>query len=249
MLPIAVGIAVSPLPIVAVVLMLATPRGRADGPAFVPRGSSAAAIGVIVIAAVGTTPSGLRGDADWRERPQAGPGRAAPADRRQAVAGPPARRRAEELPRWMARSTSSGRSRPWAPASRCRSSTRSRGEADRGRDLGLLLLGAPTPCGAPDHPLRAIRGAEPGSSLWRLVNRTDKGWHLNEHRVGQPGPGHQLRRVPVVAADHLLHDRVLRDPLPGRLRPVPGSRAERLGEGRLAALHHRAALPGPASCT
>ena len=35
MLPIAVGIAVSPLPIVAVVLMLATPRGRVDGPAFV----------------------------------------------------------------------------------------------------------------------------------------------------------------------------------------------------------------------
>ena len=35
LLPIAIGIAVSPLPIVAVVLMLATPRGRANGPAFV----------------------------------------------------------------------------------------------------------------------------------------------------------------------------------------------------------------------
>ena len=34
-LPIAVGIALSPLPIVAVVLMLATPRGRANGIAFV----------------------------------------------------------------------------------------------------------------------------------------------------------------------------------------------------------------------
>ncbi|MGD9571445.1 MAG: GAP family protein [Thermoleophilia bacterium] len=34
-LPVAVGIAVSPLPIVAVVLMLATPRGRVNGPAFV----------------------------------------------------------------------------------------------------------------------------------------------------------------------------------------------------------------------
>lgn len=33
-LAIAVGIAVSPLPIVAVVLMLVTPRGRANGPAF-----------------------------------------------------------------------------------------------------------------------------------------------------------------------------------------------------------------------
>jgi threonine/homoserine/homoserine lactone efflux protein len=35
MLPAAVGVAVSPLPIVAVVLMLVTPRGRANGPAFV----------------------------------------------------------------------------------------------------------------------------------------------------------------------------------------------------------------------
>ncbi len=35
LLPIAVGIAISPLPIVAVVLMLATPRGRVNGPAFV----------------------------------------------------------------------------------------------------------------------------------------------------------------------------------------------------------------------
>ena len=34
-LPTAVGVAVSPLPIVAVVLMLATPRGPANGPAFV----------------------------------------------------------------------------------------------------------------------------------------------------------------------------------------------------------------------
>ncbi len=35
LLPVAVGIAISPLPIVAVVLMLATPRGRVNGPAFV----------------------------------------------------------------------------------------------------------------------------------------------------------------------------------------------------------------------
>src|SRR5215207_1282578 len=34
-LPTAVGIAISPLPIVAVVLMLVTPRGRVNGPAFV----------------------------------------------------------------------------------------------------------------------------------------------------------------------------------------------------------------------
>jgi threonine/homoserine/homoserine lactone efflux protein len=34
-LPVAVGVAISPIPIVAVVLMLATPRGKVNGPAFV----------------------------------------------------------------------------------------------------------------------------------------------------------------------------------------------------------------------
>ncbi len=33
-LPLAVGIAISPIPIIAVVLMLTTPRARANGPAF-----------------------------------------------------------------------------------------------------------------------------------------------------------------------------------------------------------------------
>jgi threonine/homoserine/homoserine lactone efflux protein len=103
MLPIAVGIAVSPLPIVAVVLMLATPRGRADGPAFLAAWIvGLAAIGAIVIAAVGDsaeddsggTPgwvSGLKlalgllllvfAAKQWRERPRGD----APA----------------ELPKWM----------------------------------------------------------------------------------------------------------------------------------------------------
>ena len=54
MLPIAVAIAISPLPIVAVVLMLGTPRGRQDGPAFVIAWIvGLAAIGAVVIAAVG----------------------------------------------------------------------------------------------------------------------------------------------------------------------------------------------------
>lgn len=34
-LPLALGVAISPLPIIAVVLMLATPRGKVNGPAFV----------------------------------------------------------------------------------------------------------------------------------------------------------------------------------------------------------------------
>ena len=47
MLPAAVGVAISPLPIVAVVLMLVTPRGRVNGPAFL--------VGWVVgIAAAGT---------------------------------------------------------------------------------------------------------------------------------------------------------------------------------------------------
>ena len=102
MLPIAVGIAVSPLPIVAVVLMLATPRGRADGPAFLAAWIvGLAAIGAVVIAAVGDsaeddaggTPgwvSGLKlalglllllvAAKQWRERPRGD---------------------APELPKWM----------------------------------------------------------------------------------------------------------------------------------------------------
>ena len=103
MLPIAVAIAISPLPIVAVVLMLGTPRGRQDGPAFVIAWIvGLAVIGAIVIAAVGDnaeddaggTPgwvSGLKlglgvlllllGLKQWRGRPRGG----APA----------------ELPKWM----------------------------------------------------------------------------------------------------------------------------------------------------
>jgi hypothetical protein len=34
LLPLAVGVAVSPMPIVAVILMLVTPRARSNGPAF-----------------------------------------------------------------------------------------------------------------------------------------------------------------------------------------------------------------------
>ncbi len=34
MLPAAVGVAISPIPIIAVVLMLVSPRGRVNGPAY-----------------------------------------------------------------------------------------------------------------------------------------------------------------------------------------------------------------------
>jgi threonine/homoserine/homoserine lactone efflux protein len=52
MLPTAVGVAISPLPIVAVVLMLVTPRGRVNGPAFVLGWIlGLAAVGAIALAA------------------------------------------------------------------------------------------------------------------------------------------------------------------------------------------------------
>lgn len=53
-LPIAIGIALSPLPIVAVVLMLATPRARTNGPAFVAAWIvGLAVVGIVVLALVG----------------------------------------------------------------------------------------------------------------------------------------------------------------------------------------------------
>ena len=56
-LPLAVGVALSPLPIVAVVLMLVTPRARVSGPMFV--------VGWLVgLAAVGALALGLAGPAD-----------------------------------------------------------------------------------------------------------------------------------------------------------------------------------------
>jgi len=65
-LPIAIGIAISPLPIVAVVLMLATPRGRVNGPAFVV----AWIVGLVVVtglvvAFAGDTTSDSGAPADW----------------------------------------------------------------------------------------------------------------------------------------------------------------------------------------
>jgi threonine/homoserine/homoserine lactone efflux protein len=56
-LPSAVGVAISPLPIVAVVLMLVTPRGRSNGPLFV--------LGwVLGLAIVGTIVLSIAGGAD-----------------------------------------------------------------------------------------------------------------------------------------------------------------------------------------
>jgi threonine/homoserine/homoserine lactone efflux protein len=54
MLPSAVGVALSPLPIVALVLMLVTPRGRVNGPAFVVGWwLGLAVVGAIVLSVAG----------------------------------------------------------------------------------------------------------------------------------------------------------------------------------------------------
>lgn len=63
MLPAAVGVAISPLPIVAVVLMLVTPRGRLNGLAFLTGW-------IVGIAAAGTLILLLAGGADASEEGQ-----------------------------------------------------------------------------------------------------------------------------------------------------------------------------------
>lgn len=53
-LPVAVGVALSPVPIIAVILMLVTPQARANGPAFVAGWIGGLAIlGAIVMAVAG----------------------------------------------------------------------------------------------------------------------------------------------------------------------------------------------------
>jgi hypothetical protein len=65
-LPMALGVAVSPLPIVAVILMLVTPRARVNGPAFVAGWlTGLAAIGVLVIGVLGGIREGGSGPTTW----------------------------------------------------------------------------------------------------------------------------------------------------------------------------------------
>lgn len=67
LLPSAVGVAISPLPIVAVVLMLVTPRGRVNGPSFVAGWCiGIAVVGAIVLAiSSGADATDSSGPATW----------------------------------------------------------------------------------------------------------------------------------------------------------------------------------------
>ena len=66
LLPLAVGVAISPIPIIGVVLMLVTPRARANGPAFVAGwllGLSLVGAIVLLVSPSGASDSG--GPATW----------------------------------------------------------------------------------------------------------------------------------------------------------------------------------------
>jgi len=67
MLASAIGIAISPVPLIAVVLMLATPRGRVNGTAFTLGwvAALAAVITVVVLAGSGLDTTGPRPDWSW----------------------------------------------------------------------------------------------------------------------------------------------------------------------------------------
>lgn len=68
LLPSAVGVAISPLPIVAVILMLATPRGRVNGPAFAAGwvvGLIVVCVLVVVLAGGADEDGGTRTGVDW----------------------------------------------------------------------------------------------------------------------------------------------------------------------------------------
>ena len=65
-MPLALGVAISPIPIIGVVLMLVTPRARANGPAFVVGWLLGLSIvGAIVLLAAPDTTSDSGGPATW----------------------------------------------------------------------------------------------------------------------------------------------------------------------------------------
>jgi hypothetical protein len=70
LLPFAVGVAISPLPIVAVVLMLVTPRARSNGPAFLAGWLAGIALaGAVLLAIAGPSNASQQGEpaawVDW----------------------------------------------------------------------------------------------------------------------------------------------------------------------------------------
>jgi threonine/homoserine/homoserine lactone efflux protein len=66
-LPMAVGVALSPIPIIGLIIMLGTPRARTNGPAFAAGWVLALAIvgGLVLVASSGNATSDTGGPATW----------------------------------------------------------------------------------------------------------------------------------------------------------------------------------------
>ena len=93
-LSLAVGVALSPVPIIAVILMLVTPRARSNGPAFIAGWLlGLALIGVIVLGVIGPSAHDDGEAASWVGWVKLVARRRPPATRGEAVARPAARRR------------------------------------------------------------------------------------------------------------------------------------------------------------
>ena len=80
LLPSAVGVAISPVPIIAVILMLGTPKARSNGPAFaVGWVIGLIVVSVIVLLLAGDAEDTDSGHVDGRRRDQAAHRRPVPA--------------------------------------------------------------------------------------------------------------------------------------------------------------------------
>jgi threonine/homoserine/homoserine lactone efflux protein len=100
----AVGVAISPIPIIAVVLMLATPRGRTNGPAFIAGWLvGLSVVGTIVLlASSGADATTDTGPATWTEWLKIGLGALLALVAVKQWRGRPATGTEAELPKWMA---------------------------------------------------------------------------------------------------------------------------------------------------
>ncbi len=94
LLPSALGVALSPVPIIAVILMLGTPQARTNGPAFaVGWVGGLVIVSVVVLLVTGDASEADSGDEHRDQLGAGGPRCAVPRDGRQAVAIPTEARR------------------------------------------------------------------------------------------------------------------------------------------------------------
>jgi threonine/homoserine/homoserine lactone efflux protein len=125
LLPAAIGVALSPIPIVAVVLMLGSARGRANGPAFLVGWVAGIAItGTILLVIAGAIGGSDNGEpATWVSWLELALGLMLVLLALKQFRARPRRDEEPATPEWMGRSTRSRRRRRRAPASCSRRST------------------------------------------------------------------------------------------------------------------------------